>query len=741
MAPAQRDEAVRARPGRHAPLGATYDGDGVNFAVFSENATGVVLCLFDEHGVETTIPLTDRTAHVWHGYVPGLRPGQRYGFRVHGPFDPAGGMRFNAKKLLVDPYARAIEGKVDYREPVFAYVGSPNGKLAGTSVAADERTADIRDSSKGVPKSIIVDRRFDWAGDRSPGVPWESTVLYEAHVRGMTASHPDVPESIRGTYLALAHPAIIDHLQKLGVTTLELLPIHETMDEWSVAARGMANYWGYATLGFFAPDQRFATKKGAQVEEFKTMVKALHRAGIEVVLDVVYNHTGEGDHLGPTVCLRGFDNATYYRLRLDNRALYEDYTGCGNSLNMLHPQTIKLVMDSLRYWVTEMHVDGFRFDLASTLARESGAVDKMSAFFDIIHQDPVLSTVKLIAEPWDLGDGGYQVGNFPVLWTEWNGRYRDTVRRFWRGEAWTVGDLGYRLTGSSDLYEDDGRHPSASINFVTAHDGFTLRDLVSYEKKRNDANGEQSRDGSDDNAAWNCGVEGDTTDDAIRELRLRQQRNFIVTLALSQGVPMLASGDEIGKTQGGNNNAFVQDNAISWLDWDLDDERRDLLEFCRDVFAFRARHPVFRRRSFLKGAKVAGSDLEKDIAWFHPEGREMSILDWQKPSAACIGLLLAGDALDWRDDLGGAVIDDSFLVLLNGSRSDVAFTLPPAEWGERWAQRIDTTHTSMLHHESDLAGGTTIKLTANSVMVLKRVLPGRGSWRPSKAALRSVAPV
>ncbi len=713
----------------------------MNFAVFSENATGMVLCLFDEHGVETTVPLEERTAHVWHGYVPGLRPGQRYGFRAHGAYDPGGGMRFNAKKLLVDPYARAIEGKVDYGEAVFAYTGSPNGKLAGTKEAPDDRTADIRDSAKGVPKSVVVDGRFDWEGDRSPLVPWDGTVLYEAHVKGMTAVHPDVPEEIRGTYLGLAHPVVIHHMKTLGVTTLELLPIHEAMDEWSVAARGMKNYWGYATLGFFAPDQRFAAKKGAQVEEFKTMVKALHRAGIEIVLDVVYNHTGEGDHIGPTVSLRGLDNATYYRLRVDNRSLYEDYTGCGNSLNMLHPQTIKLVMDSLRYWVTEMHVDGFRFDLASTLARESGAVDKMSAFFDIIHQDPVLSNVKLIAEPWDLGDGGYQVGNFPVLWTEWNGRYRDAVRRFWKGDSWTLGEMGYRLTGSSDLYEDDGRHPYASINFVTAHDGFTIRDLVSYEKKHNEANGEGNRDGWDDNASWNCGVEGETNDATIRELRLRQQRNFVVTLALSQGVPMLASGDEIGKTQGGNNNAFVQDNAVSWLDWELDEEREQLLEFCREVFAFRARHPVFRRRSFLKGTKVQGSELEKDIAWFHPAGHEMTILDWQKPEAAVVGLLLAGDALDWRDAQGNAVIDDSFLVLLNGARTAVDFKLPDVDWGERWAPRIDTTKSGMVHDGDERVGGSVVTMAQNSAMVLKRVLPGRGSWRPSTRGIRVAKPL
>jgi glycogen operon protein len=725
--------ALIARPGRHAPLGATFDGEGVNFAVFSENATGMDVCLFDERGVETRVPLGERSAHVWHGYLPGIRPGQRYGFRAHGLYAPDAGSRFNASKLLVDPYAYAVEGTIDYREPVFGYAGAPKKGLAGTTAAPDDRTADLRDSARGVPKSIVSDLSFDWEGDRHPRVPWADTVLYEAHVKGLTMTHPDVPEAIRGTYLGIAHPKFIEHLHRLGITSLELLPIHEHMDEWSVAARGMTNYWGYATLAFLAPSQRFASKRGAQITEFKTMVKALHRAGIEVVLDVVYNHTGEGDQLGPTVSLRGLDNAAYYRLRVDNRALYDDFTGCGNSLNMLHAQTLKLVMDSLRYWVTEMHVDGFRFDLASTLARETSAVDKMSAFFDIIHQDPVLSNVKLIAEPWDLGDGGYQVGNFPVLWTEWNGRYRDTVRHFWTGATWTIADLGYRLTGSSDLYEDDGRHPHASINFVTAHDGFTLRDLVSYEKKHNEANGEQNKDGSDYNASWNGGVEGETTDAAIRALRLRQQRNFIVTLALSQGVPMVTAGDEMGKTQRGNNNAFVQDNALSWLDWELDEDRKALLDFTCDVFAFRRRHPVFRRPGFFKGQRVGGSEL-KDIAWFHRDGREMTLIDWQKPENNAIGLLLAGDALNWRDDNGEPVIDDSFLLLLNGSRVDVDFVLPSLEWGTRWSLRIDTRLSSM-SREGMYEAGARVSLAQNTMMVLKRALPGRGSWRPSTAAL------
>ncbi len=714
-------------PGRRAPLGATFDGEGVHFAVFSETATGVDLCLFDERGAETRLPLRDRTMNVWHGYVPGLLPGQRYGFRAHGAYDPKSGLRFNPNKLLVDPYARSIEGTVDYREPVFAYAGSPSWGFAGTNAPPDLLSADVRDSARGVPKSVVVHDTFDWEGDKPLHVPWTDMVLYEAHVRGISMRHPEVAPELRGTYLGLASPPILAHLRRLGVTSVELMPIHEHVDEWSIVARGKTNYWGYSTLGFFAPDQRFATRPGRQVREFKEMVKALHRAGIEVVLDVVYNHTCEGDELGPTLSLRGLDNPAYYRLREGDRARYEDYTGCGNSLNMLHPQTLKLVMDSLRYWVTEMHVDGFRFDLASTLAREASSVDKMSAFFDIIHQDPILSNVKLIAEPWDLGQGGYQVGNFPVLWAEWNGRYRDTVRRFWRGQPETVGDMGFRLTGSSDLYEDDGRHPHASINFVTAHDGFTLRDLVSYERKHNEANGEDNRDGSNDNASWNGGVEGDTTDEAIARLRTRRQRSFLVTLLLSQGVPMLSSGDEIGKTQHGNNNAYAQDNATSWLDWELGDERRKLFAFAAELVAFRRRHPVFRRHRFLTGERVGGSAL-KDIAWFHPEGREMTEAEWKKPRAATLGWLLAGDALDWRDERGTPVCDDSFLILLNAAREASRFVLPSAAWGARWKRLVDTSLDAMTDGPV-FEGGASIVLEASSAVVLERLSPERGSWR------------
>ncbi|MCL2778526.1 MAG: glycogen debranching protein GlgX [Polyangiaceae bacterium] len=706
------------RPGLHAPLGATAFADGINFAVFSECATGMDLCLFDEHGRETRIPFRERTMNIWHGFAVGVKPGQRYGLRAYGLYNPALGQRFNPNKLLVDPYARAIEGTVDYREPVFGYMGAPVRGLGGTNDPPNFHVLDPRDSAHGVPKGIVVDDAFDWEGDCPPRVPWADTVLYEAHVKSISKLNDALPPELRGTYLGLASEPVVEHLVRLGVTTVELLPIHEHMDEWSIAARGMQNYWGYSTLGFFAPDHRYSSKPGAQVVEFKTMVKALHARGIEVVLDVVYNHTGEGGDDGPTVSLRGLDNAAYYRLFANDRAHYEDYTGCGNSLNMLHPQTLKLVMDSLRYWATTMHVDGFRFDLASTLARETMAVDKMSAFFDIIHQDPILSNVKLIAEPWDLGQGGYQVGNFPVLWTEWNGRYRDAVRRFWIGQASAVSDMGYRLTGSSDLYEDDGRRPAASINFVTAHDGFTLRDLVSYERKQNEANGEGNRDGWDDNLSWNCGVEGDSNLSAVEALRCRQQRNFVATLMLSQGVPMLTSGDEIGKTQHGNNNAFVQDSPISWLDWRLDESRQRLLSFTRQLIAFRARHPVFRRHRFLRGECVGGSEL-KDITWFHPEGREMTALDWEKPACATIGFLLSGDALDWRDAMGEAVIDDSFLVLFNGARSDIPFVLPGKEWAFRWKMRIDTRLDTM-SEDGEFVAGATALLRASSVMVLER---------------------
>jgi glycogen operon protein len=693
------------RPGKEYPLGATFDGVGANFAVFSQNATRLVLCLFDDAGNEERLPMRAGPAHVWHVYVGGVSPGQRYGYRADGPYDPSRGHRFNPYKLLVDPYARALSGKVDYRAPVFGYAPPMPGE------ARHDRVMDARDDAWGVPRSIVVDPAFDWGEDAAPETPWPDTVIYELHVKSFTKRHPGVPEAERGTYLGVACDAAIAHLQSIGVTAVELMPVHECCDEHFVAKRGMTNYWGYSTLGYFAPDQRFASARGApwrQVDEFKTMVKRLHAASIEVILDVVYNHTCEGDRLGPTLFLRGLDNATYYRLDPADRGKYVDTTGTGHSVNADSPQTLKLIMDSLRYWAIEMRVDGFRFDLAPTLARGGdprAGLDKMSAFFDIIHQDPCLSRVKLIAEPWDLGDGGYQVGNFPVLWREWNGRYRDTVRRFWIGDRGKVGDMGYRLTGSSDLYGDDGRHPHASINFVTAHDGFTLRDLVSYEKKHNEANGEDNKDGWDDNASWNSGVEGETSDPAVRAERAKRVRSFLATLFLSQGVPMIASGDEIGKTQRGNNNAYVQDNELSWLQWeglDVEGERRDLLAFVRRLAAVRRAHAAFRRRTFLKGEPVGPRAL-RDGTWLRPlrpadAARasvfpEMSGDDWAQPARAALGLLLAGDGLGAPDDgLGPRVVDDTFLLLLNAEPDAVRFRLPSRPvTTSPWRTLVDTS--------------------------------------------------
>jgi glycogen operon protein len=727
--------ATQAWPGKPFPLGAHYDGSGVNFAVFSEHARAVWVCLFDDQGEETRMLLAERTGHVFHTYVPGLRPGQRYGLRVDGPYDPANGLRMNAHKLLVDPYARELSGKVDYRAPVFGY-DRPARAPGAKAVPYDDRVMSTQDSAAGVPKSVVVAEDFDWGGDARPDVPWADVVVYEAHVKGFSMTNPDVPEPLRGTYLGLAADASIAHLKSIGVTTVELLPVHEHADEPELAARGMTNYWGYSTLSFFAPDQRFATAPGKQVREFREMVKKLHAAGIEVVLDVVYNHTCEGGVLGPTLSLRGIDNKVYYRLVPGNQRLYEDFTGCGNSLDVRHPETLRLIMDSLRYWVTEMHVDGFRFDLASTLAREGAGVDKMSSFFDIIHQDPVLRAVKLIAEPWDLGEGGYQVGNFPVLWREWNGKYRDCVRRFWLGDKWKISEMGYRLTGSSDLYATDGRHPQASINFVTAHDGFTLYDWASYQKKHNEANGEENRDGMDDNASANHGVEGETMDARILDTRLRQVRNMLTTLMLSQGVPMLTSGDEMGKTQHGNNNAYVQDNAIGWLDWRTSEREKSLLAFTKKLVALRAAHPVFRRPSFLRGERWGGSHL-KDIAWFAPSGTEMTISDWQNPAASVIGLLLAGDALGFRDAHGIPVIDDTFFVIMSAAADDFTFTIPSDAWADAWQPVLDTSAPDgepTRFRAAKITTGERIKIPARSVLVLQRIAPERGSWRPMKAA-------
>ena len=676
---------MQVLPGRPFPQGATWDGEGTNFALYSENATKVVLCLFDELGVETQVPLEERTAFVWHAYIPGIHAGQRYGFRAFGLHALA--HRFNPHKLLVDPYALALDGKVDPRAPIFD---------------------DEVDDAWGMPKSVVVDRRFDWQGDQKPLVPWSETVIYELHVKGISKLHPQVPRELRGTYLGLASEPIVTHLVSLGVTTVELMPVHECMDEPALQKRGMTNYWGYSTLGYFAPDQRFASRPGHQVRELKEMVRALHRAGLEVLLDVVYNHSCEGDHTGPVVSLRGIDNATYYRLKKDDPTRYEDFTGCGNTLDMMHPQTLKLVMDSLRYWATEMRIDGFRFDLASALGREQGAMSRLATFFDIVYQDPVLSRVKLVAEPWDVGEGGYQVGNFPVHWTEWNGKFRDTVRRFWRGDKNQLGDLGFRLTGSSDLFQDDGRHPGASINFVTAHDGFTLRDLVSYERKHNEGNGEDNRDGTADNASSNYGIEGDAPPEIVA-LRARQVRNFFATLLLSQGVPMITSGDEIGKSQRGNNNAYVQDNPISWVEWELFPEQRELLDFVRKLILLRRAHPAFQRKTFFKG-------LHADIVWLAPDGVEMSGADWADPERRAIGMLLAGDELEGKSDLGHPLSDDTFYLALNASDASVTFVVPASD--EPWEIIVDTA-TSKIPVMRRIGPHEPLTLVAKSFALLR----------------------
>ncbi|MBU4425438.1 MAG: glycogen debranching protein GlgX [Desulfobacterales bacterium] len=670
-------------PGKRYPLGATWDGSGTNFALFSEHASAVELLLFDNSKVEkpeAVIPLTERTAFVWHGYLPEVGPSKLYAYRIHGPYESKKGHRFNPSKVLLDPYAKAIAGKINWNDALFGYrIGDPNADLS----------RDDQDSSPFIPKCVVTDPSFEWEGDGLLNTPWNETVIYELHVKGFTARHPDVEEGKRGTYAAIATPRVIEYLKNLGVTAVELLPVHQYVDNKYLIDKGLTNYWGYNTIGFFAPDCRYSSSGvlGEQVREFKQMIKALHKAGIEVILDAVYNHTAEGNHLGPTLCFRGIDNLSYYRLTPDDPRFYMDFTGTGNSLNMSHPSVTQLIMDSLRYWVTEMHVDGFRFDLASTLARELHEVDRLSAFFDIIQQDPVLSQIKLIAEPWDLGDGGYQVGNFPPLWGEWNGKYRDTIRRFWKGKTSQIAELGYRLTGSSDLYQDDGRNPYASINFVTCHDGFTLNDLVSYEQKHNEANMGDNKDGTDNNMSWNCGTEGPTNDSQINGLRDRQKRNFLATLFLSQGVPMLLAGDEIGRTQGGNNNAYCQDNEISWLDWSLDGQEKELLEFTRQLIRLRHEHPVFRRKSFFMGRKLFGSHL-KDIEWIKPDGTEMTEQDWNQSSFHTIGILLAGDAIGEFNEKGRRITDSTFMLLLNAGPDPVPFKLPVS--AQPWQLIVDT---------------------------------------------------
>jgi glycogen operon protein len=703
---------MRTRPGSPSPLGANWDGAGVNFALFSENAEGVELCLFDTDGEEETrIPVTEQTDQVWHVHLPEVRPGQRYGFRVHGPYDPGAGHRFNPAKLVIDPYAKAIDGTVRWSDALFGYqVGHPDGDLA----------RDERDSAPGLPKSVVTDPAFTWGSDRPPRIPLNESVIYEVHVKGFTARHPDVPKPLRGTYAGLASPPAVDYLQSLGVTAVELLPIHQFVADKHLVERGLTNYWGYNSIGFFAPDARYAAggTRGQQVVEFKTMVRALHDAGIEVILDVVYNHTAEGNHLGPTLCFRGIDNAAYYRLVGDDRRHYMDYTGCGNTLNMTHPRTLQLIMDSLRWWVTEMHVDGFRFDLAAALARELHDVDRLGAFFDIIHQDPVISQVKLIAEPWDLGEGGYQVGNFPVLWAEWNGIYRDTVRAYWKGDEGQAGSMAYRLTGSSDLYGRGGRRPYASINFVTAHDGFTLNDLVSYDRKHNEANGEENRDGHDHNLSWNCGAEGPTDDPAVLALRQRQKRNFLATLLLSSGVPMLLGGDETGRTQQGNNNAYCQDNELSWHDWNLDGSRKALLGFTRRLIRLRRRHPVFRRRQFFYGRRLHGSEV-KDLAWFRPDGKEMTEEDWNNPHTRCFGLRLAGAAIPEVDARGRRIVDATFLMLLNAHHEPLPFVLPAHRRGVRWQAVVDTRSPDGRVERRPLRGGESYELEGRSLALLR----------------------
>jgi glycogen operon protein len=700
---------MRVWPGEPYPLGATFDGVGTRFAVVSSIAEAVELCLFDDEGVETRFVLPERSGDVWHGELPDIQPGQRYGYRVHGPWDPGAGLRCNPAKLLLDPYAKAIEGEVEWDEAVYGHHW------------ADPDERNDADSATFVPRSVVINPFFDWDGDRQLRTPWEDTVIYEVHVKGATILHPDIPEELRGTYTGLSHPAFVEHLRSLGVTAVELLPVHQFIHDAHLVERGLRNYWGYNSIGFLAAHNEYAARGqlGEQVQGFRRMVQELHRAGIEVILDVVYNHSAEGNHLGPTLSFRGFDNPAYYRLADDPR-FYFDYTGTGNTLNMRNPHTLQLVMDSLRWWVTEMHVDGFRFDLASTLARSLHEVDRLSAFFDLVQQDPVISQVKLIAEPWDVGEGGYQVGNFPPLWAEWNGKYRDSVRDFWRGADTGVGELAYRLTGSSDLYEDDARRPHASINFVTAHDGFPVRDLVSYNEKHNEANGEGNQDGESHNRSWNCGVEGPTDDPAVLACRDRQRRNLLTTLFLSQGVPMLLHGDELGRTQRGNNNAYCQDNEISWVDWSSVDE--PLLAFARELISLRRDHPAFRRRKFFQGTPIRvpgiGPGLP-DIAWFDPTGEEMTDDQWHEAHARALMVFVNGDDVG-TDRHGERVVDDRFLAMFNGHHEPVSFTVPTQRWGARWVVEVDTAAGAIGAVDAATSkAGDEIEVEGRSVVLLR----------------------
>jgi glycogen operon protein len=711
---------MRIWPGNPAPQGATWDGEGVNFAIFSENATGVDLCLFDhadDAQESARIPMRERTDYVWHVYLPDVRPGQLYGFRVHGPYEPSQGHRFNPAKLLIDPFAKAISGPVKWSDALFGYaIGDQAQDLSKSSI----------DSAGFVPKSVVIEPAFSWGDDRPPKTPWNRTVIYECHVKGMTQLHPEVDERIRGTYLGLCSDPILRHLTVLGVTAVELLPVHHFLIDRQLVERGLTNYWGYNSIGFFAPDVRYATAGyGHQVNEFKTMVKRFHGAGIEVILDVVYNHTGEGNQLGPTVCLRGIDNAAFYRLVPEDRRYYIDFTGCGNSLNMLHPRTIQLIMDSLRYWVLEMHVDGFRFDLAPVLARELYEVNRLGTFFDIIHQDPCLSQVKLIAEPWDLGPGGYQVGNFPNGWAEWNGKYRDAIRRHWRGDQGLIPELAYRLAGSSDLYAAGDRSPYASVNFVTCHDGFTLHDLVSYESKHNEANGEGNGDGTADNLSRNWGVEGSTDQEEISAMRERMKRNFLATLILSQGVPMLSHGDEIGRTQLGNNNTYCQDNEITWVHWDLDDAKRSLLAFTRHLLEIFHANPILHRRKFFRGSPMTPEGV-KDVYWIRADGAEMTDADWSDVDNHILGMLISGEAAGETDERGEPIAGDTLLLLLNGGNRPKHFTLPSLPGAGLWHELINTARPATAR--SHRGGG--LNLLAHSLILLRykdaeELKPGR----------------
>ncbi|PTN12387.1 glycogen debranching protein GlgX [Nitrosomonas aestuarii] len=699
----------RLWPGKPYPLGATWDGAGVNFALFSEHAEKVELCLFDLKGLHEVqrIQLLEQTDRVWHGYLPEARPGLLYGYRVYGPYKPEEGHRFNPNKLLLDPYAKDIHGTLRWSDAHFGYKISSNRA---------DLSFDRSDNARGMPKCRVIDPAFTWGDDRPPNIPWHETVIYELHVKGFTQQHPEVPPWLRGTYAALACEPVIEHFRHLGVTAIELMPIHAFIDDRNLVERGLRNYWGYNSIGFFTPDSRYAAN--GLVNEFKTMVKTLHASGIEVILDVVYNHTAEGNQLGPTLSFRGIDNAVYYRTVPDDARYYMDYTGCGNTLNMMHPRVLQLIMDSLRYWVIEMHVDGFRFDLAAALARGLHEADRLGAFLDIIHQDPVLSQVKLIAEPWDLGAGGYQVGNFPVGWTEWNGKFRDVVRDYWKGEGGVIGELGYRLTGSSDLYEHSGRRPYASINFITAHDGFTLHDLVSYNQKHNEANQEESRDGEDHNRSWNCGAEGETDDPEIRTLRMRQKRNFLATLFLSQGVPMLVAGDEMGRSQQGNNNAYCQDNEISWLNWNLDKENHELINFVQQLIRLTKKHPSFRRRNFFQGHSIKN---KKDIIWLNPDGLEMSDEQWQHDFARSLGTYLAGSGIDERDAHGHQITDDDFLILLNAHHEQISFQLPDFIGDQNWQVLIDTFNTSMPFVAQQYCSGESYPLQGRSLVLLTHI--------------------